>query len=243
MCVVTCLEMKHAPIFPLALACRYMMNLKQKQAENYAQKLKRFFTTLDSSGLIDARDGTYTTWFSKYCKNEWSWWFISNCLFRGPDGRWPMICAHLMWQMLRLYGCHRAAMQTSMEIFWHTCAWSRWRPCELGRVLGATSRAALSWGAGSRSFMSWWVLCFPSHLWWLTGSQCLHHECLYLWTSRLFENSSYAALPCLAWHSASEDPQLQIWMSTLDLETHDLVQLFGALENSSVTILQPKCGA
>eukprot|EP00913_Durusdinium_trenchii_P020446 g19207.t1 len=28
----------------------YMMNLKQKQAENYAQKLKRFFTTLDSSG-------------------------------------------------------------------------------------------------------------------------------------------------------------------------------------------------
>lgn len=25
----------------------------------------------------------------------------------------------------------------------------------------------------------------------------------------------------------SEDPQLQIWMSTLDLETHDLVQLSG----------------
>lgn len=29
---------------------RYMMNLKQKQAEAYAQKLKRFFMTLDSSG-------------------------------------------------------------------------------------------------------------------------------------------------------------------------------------------------
>lgn len=29
---------------------RYMMNLKQKQAEAYAQKLKRFFMTLDASG-------------------------------------------------------------------------------------------------------------------------------------------------------------------------------------------------
>ena len=31
-------------------AQRYMMSLKQKQAEAYAQKLKRFFMTLDSSG-------------------------------------------------------------------------------------------------------------------------------------------------------------------------------------------------
>lgn len=30
-----------------------------------------------------------------------------------------------------------------------------------------------------------------------------------------------------AFYLDSEDPQLQIWMSTLDLETHDLVQLSG----------------
>ena len=34
----------------LTLLFRYMMNLKQKQAEAYAQKLKRFFMTLDASG-------------------------------------------------------------------------------------------------------------------------------------------------------------------------------------------------
>lgn len=32
---------------------RYMMSLKQKQAEAYAQKLKRFFMTLDASGRAD----------------------------------------------------------------------------------------------------------------------------------------------------------------------------------------------